>query len=234
MSALKTRLRVWWVRQAQRGKPGNRPRWLLLCLVFIAAFCVTVAWVQTHLRPIISHMAEVRVEYLAVKAMNEAVNRKIIQDNVGYDSLIYFEKDIYGQITALKTNMIGVNRLKTEIVEDVLASLSKISHSELAIPLGNLTGADILSGRGPRIPIRIVPLGVVEANFSNEFGSAGINQTRHQIMMEIHVDVSVLFPGYSADKKVTTQVCVAETVIVGNVPDSYLNFGDSGIFQREP
>jgi len=129
--------------------------------------------------------------------------------------------------------MIGVNRLKTEIVEDVLESLSQINHSELAIPLGNLTGADILSGRGPKVPIRIVPLGVVEANFSNEFVSAGINQTRHQIMMEIHVDVSVLFPGYSAEKKVTTQICVAETVIVGNVPDSYLNFEDSGIFRRE-
>jgi len=89
-----------------------------------------------------------------------------------------------------------------------------------------LINSDLFSGRGPKIPIKIVPLGTVSTSFSNQFTAAGINQTRHQIMMDIVVDISILLPGYQTGTQVTTQVTIAETVIVGAVPDSYFQMQD--------
>jgi sporulation protein YunB len=173
-------------------------------------------------------MATVRVDYLATKAINEAITETIERDGVSYDSIVIFEKDIYGQITALKTNMLTVNRFKANVTNEVLDAVESIGAPDLGIPVGNVINGDLFSGRGPEIPIRILPLGTASADFQNVFTAAGINQTRHEIMMEVTVNISVLMPGYSAETAVKVQVAVAETVIVGDVPETYANFEDGG------
>lgn len=228
MGRWKTRLRRFWGRKMGAPKKKRLP-WVLL--LSIAAFALLLLWIQVHMRPLLVQKAEVQVDYIAVKAINEAIGAKLAEDDIEYGSIVYFEKDIYGQITALQTNMISVNRLKTEIMNEVLEALHRIKSSEMGIPLGNLFSGELLSGRGPDIPVRIVPLGMVDASFSNVFSAAGINQTRHQVMMNIVVDMSILLPGSHVEKQVTTQVCIAETIIVGSVPDSYLQF-DSDLFKE--
>jgi len=205
-----------------RKKKDPLPRLVLIGLLVIA-FLAGMTWLRERFQPILAQMAGVKVDYLASKAINDAITRKITQENIEYGNLIVFEKDSQGQITALKTDMIAINRLKTGITDDVLEALHGVGVSDLSIPLGNLTGSDLLSGRGPSIPVRIVPLGMVSAGFSNQLSDAGINQTRHQVMMDIQVSVEVLLPGYNTQRQIAAQVCVAETVIVGSVPDSYLN-----------
>jgi sporulation protein YunB len=168
-------------------------------------------------------MASARVNYLASTAIHDAIGKGLGEGVYGYDSLIAFEKDSAGRITALKTDMLAVNRMKSYITGNVLEAIKNIGTSELGIPFGNLIGGELFSGRGPHIPVRIVPVGSVNAEFSNVFSSAGINQTRHQIMMTVNADLSILTLGDSEETRVSVQVSVAETVIVGSVPDSYAN-----------
>ena len=211
-----------------RGGRKSIPKMLLMIPLVLVVFWLCVFWIDNHFRPIITQMAKVRVDYLASKAINEAIMKKIDDGSLDYGKMVYFEKDIYGQITALKTDMISVNRLKSEIISEVLESVEGIGTSDLGIPVGNIINGSLFSGRGPRIPVRIMPLGIASANFSHSFQSAGINQTRHQIMMEVWVNIDVLMPGYSAQTDVMVEVTVAETIIVGAVPESYTHFEDGG------
>ncbi len=221
---LPQRLHVAW----HRGRRKSILKILLIVLLLFAAFWLCVFWIDNHFRPIITQMAKVRVDYLASKAINEAIMKKIDDGSLDYGKMVYFEKDIYGQITALKTDMIRINKLKSEIISEVLDAVEGIGTSDLGVPLGNIINGDLLSGRGPRIPVRIMPLGTASANFRHSFQSAGINQTRHQIMMEVQVSIDVLMPGYTENTVVTVEVTVAETIIVGAVPDSYTHFEDGG------
>ena len=127
-------------------------------------------------------------------------------------------------ITAVKSNMAEFNRLQSAVLADVLQRLSEVSTRELAIPLGSLTGSPLLAGRGPLLHIKMQSVGSSSAHFENAFASAGINQTRHEIRLVVDVYVSVLLPGFSTVTKVTNRCAVAETVIVGSVPDTYTYF----------
>ena len=154
----------------------------------------------------------------------EAVNEAIQNGDISYERLISLEKDSEGKITAVHSNMAAFNRLQAQILDIILAKIDQVSARELSIPIGTLTGSALLAGRGPRIRVRMESVGSSTARFNNQFESAGINQTKHQIILEVEVSVAILLPGFTTATKVSTAVTVAETVIVGAVPDTYTYF----------
>ena len=188
---------------------------VLLALVLVLAF---------HLKNMLSNLAITRVSNTVNRVVTEAVNDSVSSGAIQYDELIHFEKDSEGRITALQTNMAQFNLLQAQIVSDVLARMSEVSTTELAIPIGTLSGAALLAGRGPSIRIRMQFVGSSTARFENEFTEAGINQTKHRIMLTVDVSVSILLPGVKASTKVSNTFSVAETIIVGTVPGSYVEF----------
>ena len=139
--------------------------------------------------------------------------------------MVYFEKDINGRITALKTNMSEVNRLKTDVINIINDDILALDNSDLGVPLGSIFLPEFLSGRGPQIPVNILSIRNSEATFSSSFTQAGINQTLHQLIMEISVDVTVLVLGKTDSFTIASQVVVAQTIIVGTVPDTYFQNG---------
>ena len=122
--------------------------------------------------------------------------------------------------------MAAFNHLQAEILDTVLTRISQVPTGDLSIPIGSLTGSALLAGRGPRISVRMESVGSSEANFRNAFTSAGINQTKHQIYLVVDVYVSILLPGFSTTTKFSNTYSVAETVIVGSVPDNYTYFSN--------
>ena len=202
----------------------RRQRWQLLCL--LAAALLTVLGIVTtfHLKNVLTSLATTRVSNTVNRVVTAAVNDTVSSGEIRYDQLIFFEKDNEGKITALQTNMAEFNRLQSEIVSDILERLSEVSTSELSIPLGTLTGTALLAGRGPSVSVRMQFVGSSSARFENEFTEAGINQTKHRIILYVDVSVSILLPGFSAYTKVSNAFAVAETVIVGSVPDTYTYF----------
>jgi len=201
----------------------NKQKLGIWLIAFAVILIIVGAIFSTNMRSVITQMAVAKAYDIVTVAINEAINEKLNDGTLSYGQLITLEKDENGSITALVTDMASVNRLQAEIVTEVISRVSEMGSTDLSIPLGNIIGGNLLSGRGPGIPIRIISLTNSSAEFSNEFISAGINQTRHQILLEITVYVNILVPGYTTTTEVTTQVIVAETIIVGDVPNSYLN-----------
>lgn len=205
-------------RRSVRGGPA-------LFILFLAAGALIVLLVAAaYMKPLLNDMAVARVSNAATRAINETVNAELDEGEISYEKLISFEKDADGKITALRSNMAETNRLQSRIIINLVERISETNTADLNIPIGNLTGISLLSGRGFRIPVRILSVSSASASFANQFTSAGINQTRHQIILNIKVQISILVPGFSTSATVEQQMNVAETVIVGSVPQSYTFF----------
>ena len=203
---------------------GRRQRRLIWLLALIAALmCASVA-IMLHLKPLVTNLATSRVNNRVNRIVVAAVNEAIARGDIRYDALITFEKDESGHVTALKSNMAEFNRLQVSIADDVLERLGNVDTNELRIPIGTLTGASLLAGRGPALVVKMQSLGSATATLRNEFSSAGINQTKHQILLDVDVYMSILLPGFTTSTKVSNEISVAETIIVGSVPGSYTYF----------
>lgn len=191
---------------------------LLLGLAFTAVLVLA----RVRFYPLARDMAVMRVTNKTGNLINDAVDEQIKQDAVDYGSMVLLEKDKAGRVTALKTNIGEVNRLKTRILDDVNQDIEELDIEELGIPLGNLILPALFSGQGPLLPVRIISVRNSDATFRNRFSQAGINQTLHQIIMDVTVQVNIVTPAGVEFVDVSSEVVIAETVIVGIVPDSYL------------
>lgn len=197
-------------------------RWIIVILLFIIiAFLVFRSKYQAAIRS----LAETQVKNATSDLINDAIDTQIQEGNIQYDRIVYFEKDLDGRITALKTNMTEVNRLKTAILNIINDEILALDTTELGVPIGSLIIPELLSGKGPQIPVQILAIRNSDAAFHSSFTEAGINQTLQQLTMEVSVDVAVLILGKTNSFTVATQVVVAETIIVGQVPETFLQTG---------
>jgi sporulation protein YunB len=203
----------------------QRVLFLLAAIVLVLAALCTIAIRQ--LAPILTSLATSRVSNTVNRIVNAAISDAVENGEINYDKLISLEKDGNGKVTAVRSNMAEFNRLQTRIADDILVRLSEVSTTELSIPVGTLTGISLLAGRGPSLKIRMQSVGSTTAKLSNAFSAAGINQTKHQILLNVDVYVGILLPGFRTSTQVTNQISVAETVIVGEVPQTYTYFSTS-------
>ncbi len=196
---------------------------LLVFLVFLSAVLLAVFRIRYH--DAIRSLAQTQVMNATSDLINDAIDRQIDLGNIHYDRIVYFEKDLDGRITALKTNMTEVNRLKTAILNLINDEILALDTSDITIPIGSLLLPEFFSGRGFGIPIQILSIRNSDASFHSYFSEAGINQTLQQLTMDVSVDVSVLVLGKTESFTVTSQVVVAETIIVGQVPETFFQTG---------
>jgi len=208
--------------------PINKERKTKLICLFVS-FCLMALVIvcMSHLKNLLGTLAITRVSGSVNRQVAAAVNDALESGNIRYENLISFEKDNTGKITALQSNIAEFNRLQSFITQDVLHRLQQTGETTLSIPLGTLSGSALLAGRGPRFTVKMQTLGSCNARFENEFADAGINQTTHRILLYVDVSVSIMLPGYSTSTHISNAYSVAETVIVGAVPQSYTYF-DSG------
>ena len=198
-------------------------------LYFLLAAFLTVSlgflMLRSRYRDVIRDLAETQVKNTTSDLTNDAIAKQIDEGIIQYDRIVYFEKDLDGRITALKTNMSEVNRLKTDILNLINDEILALDTSDIGIPLGSLFLPELFSGKGPSIPVRILSIRNSDASFASSFSQAGINQTLHQLTMVVSVDVAVLVLGQTSSFTVNSEVVVAETVIVGEVPSTFLQTG---------
>ena len=196
------------------------------CGVISLVICALAFFsLRDRYRDVIADLAHTQVMNTTSDLTNDAIGRQIDIGNIAYDRIVYFEKDLNGKITALKTNMSEANRLRTEILDLINEEILALDSADIGIPLGSLFLPEFLSGKGPVIPVRILSIRNSDAKFVSEFSQAGINQTLHRLNMEITVDVAVLVLGETNSYAVSSQVVVAETIIVGDVPQTFLQNG---------
>lgn len=197
-------------------------RWVVFLLAIVTA---ALLFFRHKYHTEIRGLAETQVRNATSDLINDAIDKQIETGNIQYDRIVYFEKDLNGRITALKTNMSEVNRLKTDILNLINDEILALDTSDLGIPIGSLVLPEFLAGKGPNIPVHILSIRNSDASFTSNFTEAGINQTLQQLNMQVSVDVAVLVLGETNYFTVTSQVVVAETIIVGQVPDTFLQTG---------
>ncbi len=204
-------------------------RWLRrICVIFFILVVLMLAaygLLREKYRQVIQELAEIQVKNSTSDLTNDAIAKQIENGNIAYDRIVYFEKDLDGRITALKTNISEVNRLKTDILNIINDEILALDSADLGIPLGSIFLPELFSGKGPAVPVHILSIRNADANFTSYFTEAGINQTLHQVNMEVSIDVAVLVLGRTLTFSMTSEVLVAETVIVGQVPETLLQTG---------
>ena len=200
-------------------------RFLRLICVMLLLVLALFFILRSKYRQVIEDLAQTQVKNTTSDLTNVAIARQIASGDIQYDRIVFFEKDLEGRITALKTNMSEVNRLKTDILNIINDEILALDHSDIGIPLGSLFFPEVLSGKGPAIPVNILSIRNSDANFVSHFSQAGINQTLHRLNMEVSIDVAVLVLGQTSSFTMNSEVVVAETVIVGDVPQTYLQTG---------
>lgn len=216
-----------WPRIRVRSRKGGRGGGFLIPAVLGIGLAVLAIYLfDGRVRPVVMELAETSARNAITRVVNEAVEHTLASEAVSYNDMITLQKDASGQITALTSNSVEMNRLRAEILDDVVEQVDILDSKELGIPLGSVFGLVTLSDRGPRLPVKVLSVASAEGNLRNEFTSAGINQTYHRIILDVTVDVKLLIPGGTVETPVSTQVNIAETVIVGKVPDAYLQFGE--------
>jgi sporulation protein YunB len=204
----------WWLRRILNV--------LLLLLLVIAVILMVL---RRKYDAVMVDLTKTQVTNATSDLINDAIAQQIAGGKVEYDRIVYFEKDLEGRITALKTNIGEVNLLKTDTLNIINEQILATEHSHMGIPLGSLFLPELLSGKGPEVPVKILSIRNSDATFESSFSHAGINQTMHQLRMCVIVDVSVLVLGKTITFPVSSDMVIAETIIVGTVPDTFLQTG---------
>ncbi len=209
------------------GRKGIRRKRTVGVLLILLGFAVFALLLRHRFIPMIREMGKAEAENAVTLAINRVLSEMLISGELDYTDLVHLEMDGSGAVSAVYADMGRINLVKAEIAESVLREIMEKDCAELCLPMGSLLGGSLFSGLGPRLPVRILAVETVKADLSSRFTSAGINQTLHQIRVELSVTVRVLVPGGLADGCVSARVPVAETLLLGRVPDSFTYFEGS-------
>ena len=196
---------------------------LLPSALALALLGVLIHTLNGQLRPVLETAASSRATNLMTQAIDAAVDNCLQANNMNYADFVTIETDSMGKITSITSNTAANSRFKRQVTEAVTRQLSGLDNDALGVPFGTLTGQPLLSGAGPRVRIKVDSVGEVTADYTNSFTSAGVNQTLHRVCLDITATLYLFLPGEVLPVSVSSSVCVAETVIVGEAPDTYLN-----------
>ena len=213
-----------WRRGMERRLRRGLPPWVLTWLVAAAVMLCAVRLTEHALRPVLSAAARYQVQRQVTAAVEQWAARDLQERGVDYSDFVTITRNEAGEITALSADMARLNLLRAELSAHLLERLED-SQLELTVPVGSLLPIEPTWARGPELHLRALALGTASAEFESEFTSAGINQTRHRLWLELSVPVTVLLPGGGEELTVDSRLCVAETVIVGQVPQTWFQTG---------
>ena len=197
----------------------NRLR-LIVAVTVILVSGLTLLF-RVRLAPMAEQLIETQVDNQASDAINAAIADQIAEGEFDYERMVTIEKDASGNVTAIRTNIGELNRLKTSVLQRMDEELEQLSMEQLGVPIGSVLLPELFSGRGPLVPVRVLAVRTSDASFRNSFQSAGINQTLHSIYIDIHVCITILTWTGTSEINVDSAVVAAETVIVGTVPTTY-------------
>ena len=189
-------------------------------IIMVIAFS-TVKIVLDAILPIFDTLCKDKAKSIAtIIAIEEATN--VMKEHT-YDEIFTLEKDKDGNITMIKSNIIAINEIISDVAVKIQNTINQRGRENIEIALGSFTGFKLLSGKGPGVPIKISSIGNVETDLRSEFSEKGINQTLHRVYLQVDCEVSILTPYNSITEKVSNQVLLIENVIVGKIPSTYYN-----------
>ena len=191
---------------------------ILICISMTLSIYIT----KQRIYPLVISTAKSNASQEVTLIVNKEVLQLIKDMKITYKDIVDKKREERGSIVSLETNTVELNKIKSTLAYNIQNSVSNISKTDIGIPIGNLTGSLILTGRGPKIPVRLTSVGNIVVDIHDEFISAGINQTKHMIDADVKMSVDIALPNSMDKVEIKTRVPLAETIIVGNVPSMYL------------
>lgn len=192
---------------------------VLLAAIGLLAFLSAAA---LFLKDLSAQIAVSDASDIVTVQINKAIAQLMAEKDYDNDYFVEFLKNDCGEVTAISSHMARINALSAQILDRVVGATDNRT-LKVEIPLGNLTGISLLMGRGPAVPIQIIALTSSRVEFKNSIVTAGINQTKHQITLQVMVDIDILIPWATENAQVSTEVLIADTIIVGQVPETYFS-----------
>lgn len=199
---------------------GLKKPFVFFLLVILISFVTSLIF-EFKVIPYIKVICESNSKRLALVCTNQAVEKNL--RDINYDNLVTFEKDSNGKITAMSANTMVINLLSNRLSTDIQNNLSNNNDKDIKVPVGLILGSNLFSGVGPNINIKTIPEGHVNVEFKSRFENSGINQVKNLIYLEISTLITNVAPFYSGTQEYKTQIVIAETVIISDVPASYYN-----------
>ena len=196
-------------------------------LMLVLSFVVCATYFRNNIVPIVIESSEAQVRAIGTNAVNLAATT-VLQENITYDELFTVVKNENGEIEMIQANSPRINSIARQIANLAQANLDDLGVQTLDIALGTFTGLALLTGFGPNVSIKIMPIGTANCDFVSTFISAGINQTIHRIYIDVYADINVITTIADPTISVKAEVLVCENVIIGKIPDAYLMWGTSG------
>ena len=203
----------------------SRRGWGRIAALGVLLLTAAAIAMEQNLSQTMLDMAFARAYSMAVETLNRAVD-KVMEGGVTYEELMDTRLDAMGRVSMLRANTVRMNALAAETALVAEQELNSFDNQFVDIPVGAALGIRFLSGFGPRISVQILPVGAVSASYDSEFETAGINQTRHRIFLTLRATVSLIVPAGSRLVEVGSTLPIAENIIIGEVPDSFVDVSD--------
>lgn len=226
------RRRAWFRRRMRFGGGGGNARLLLRLTAVLLLVLTALLMIDGRIRPVIRSIAESQARKMTMQAVNDAVLETLGQEGVGYGDLVSIHKEETGRITSIETNVVIANSLQAQIGNGIAKRIADAKSYEISIPIGSLSGSELLLGRGPSLKLRMTLEASTLLQLRNQFTSAGVNQTHHQVMLDIQTQVLFITPDSYEPAEIKTSICIAETVIVGEVPQVYAGVSTGEVTQK--
>lgn len=216
-------------RYRKRKRRSKKKRLLTALLVTVSIVGGLFIYFQRNVTRVLISISEATMRASTTVAVNDAVYYTL-SDEMRYEDLVHVERDEQGNIVAVAANPLKINKIARDTASISQSNLKNLSMNGIPVPLGALTGIEAFAGLGPSINFRIIPVSSVTCDFSSTFESVGINQTKHSIYLNVVADISIVMPSRTENFAVITEILVGESVIVGEIPDTYLQ---SDIFGKK-
>jgi sporulation protein YunB len=194
----------------------------------IYVICLAYYAIDRHLKTTVADIAVARAHQLATEAVNRAIYEQVLA-NVNYEDLIMIHKDKDARVTMMQADTIRISRIVTEAGIKIRAALKEIEEEDFTIPMGQILGLDLLASKGPRLPVQIIPMGMVSVSTSEVFEQAGINQVKHILYLNIETDMKIVIPVVQESVHLVSKIPIVENVIIGQVPEAYF----SGLLDKQ-
>lgn len=201
------------------------PRKIVFWLPAILVVALTVLLlIDARVRPILRTLAVDQARALAVETIDREVSAYLEQEGEegGY---LNVSKDSVGKVISIESDTVRINQTKSAINLAVSTCLQTMGERTVTIPLGSLSGIALFYGRGPDVHVKLTMTGHSTAGITEDFSSAGINQTLHRVLLNISAEIYIALPGYSKSEQITTDFVISQTVIVGDIPLAYAGDG---------
>lgn len=195
-------------------------------VVVLILLIASMIYIDFRVKASLLELARTQAEKRTMEIVTQAVLDNVVK-GTEYKDVIYVHKDDQGRIVMLQANTVILNQMMAKTTKAVLQEFKSADNGQISIPMGQITSISLLAGSGPRFKVKVIPANQIFVAVDDKFEQAGINQTRHRIYMKVETRIVMAVPFMKEELKVVTTIPMAETIIVGEVPQTYVNFNGS-------